>query len=265
MLGASTLARAGGLPMRWTHGLRRRESATLDYARLQWYRDPTRTYQTTARHMVPAVLRPLARLEVQGLANVPLTGPVILAPNHRDNLDPYLLLYLVPRTVHIAARPDAFGTGTLCAFWRRLGAFPADAWGMRYALTLLLDGSAVAVFPQARISRDLGHARGAVGLLALRSGAPVVPIAISGTEAVHPIRPFLKRAHLSVTFGAPMTFARSSRAPRSLEVADEILQSIRALLEEQAQLTQENGRGAVPIGVRTPDAAALPTTDVRLE
>jgi 1-acyl-sn-glycerol-3-phosphate acyltransferase len=226
------------LPIRWTHGLRRRESATLDYARLQWYRDPTRTYQTTARHMVPAVLRLLARLEVQGLANVPLTGPVILAPNHRDNLDPYLLLHLVPRTVHIAARPDAFGTGTLCAFWRRLGAFPADAWGMRYALTLLADGSAVAVFPQARISPDLGRARGAVGLLALHSGAPVVPIAISGTEAVHPIRPFLKRARLSVTFGAPMTFTRgSSRAPRSLEVADEILQSVRALLEEQAQRT----------------------------
>ncbi len=189
MLGAGVLTRAGGVPIRWTHGMRRRESPTLDHARLHWYRDATRTYHVTARCIVPAVLGLLASVEVRGLANVPLTGPLILAPNHRDNLDPYLLLHLVPRTVHVAARPDGFGTGTLCAIWRRLGAFPADAWGMRYGLSLLADGGVVAVFPQATISRHLGRASGAVGLLALRSGAPVVPIAISGTEAVHPTGP----------------------------------------------------------------------------
>ena len=79
-------------------------------------------------------------MRVEGLENVPLTGPVILAANHRDNLDGLLLLYLLPRTVHFAARTDGFGTGTLYAFWRRLGTFPADAWGMRHALSLLADG-----------------------------------------------------------------------------------------------------------------------------
>jgi hypothetical protein len=93
VLGTSALTRAGGLPIRWTHGLRRRASPTLDHARLHWYRDATRTYQVTARCIVPAVLRLFATVDVQGLENVPLTGPVILAPNHRDNLDPYLLLH----------------------------------------------------------------------------------------------------------------------------------------------------------------------------
>ena len=59
---------------------------------------------------------------------MPSSGPVIVVANHRDNLDPYLLLWLLPRPVHVAARQDGFGTGALCALWRTLGAFPADAW-----------------------------------------------------------------------------------------------------------------------------------------
>jgi 1-acyl-sn-glycerol-3-phosphate acyltransferase len=226
---------AVGLPLRWAVGLRHRQSPTLDHSRLRWYREPTATYRFTADHLLPAVMRLLADgLVVDGLANVPTDGPVILAANHRDNLDPYLLLHLVPRTVHIAARPDAFGTGGLCAVWRRLGAFPADAWGVRHALALLAEGDVVGVFPQARISQALGRASGAAGVLALRSGAPVVPIAISGTEAVRALRPF-SRPRVHVRFGAPITFERGEF--RSLEVADQILQQVAALLPAQAAMT----------------------------
>jgi 1-acyl-sn-glycerol-3-phosphate acyltransferase len=182
------------------------------------------------RVVVPAFLKLFARVAVDGLDNVPLGGPVILAANHRDNLDPYLLLHLLPRLVHVAARPDAFGTGGLCGIWRRLGAFPADAWGMRYALSLLADGDVVAIFPQGLISAELGTASGAVGLLALYSGVPVVPIAIRGTESVHPRWPFARRARISVRFGPPVTFARGPGAPRSQAVANQILHQIGALL-----------------------------------
>jgi 1-acyl-sn-glycerol-3-phosphate acyltransferase len=118
--------------------------------------------------------------------------------------------------------------------WRRLGVFPADPWGMRHALTLLADGAVVAIFPQATISGELGKASGAVGLLARRSGAPVVPIAISGTDAVHPRCPFLGRAAISVRFGPPMTFGRGRPgAARSLAVADQILRRVGTLLDGQ--------------------------------
>ena len=158
---------------------------------------------------------------------------MILAANHRDNLDAYLLLHLVPRTVNVAARPDAFGTGGLCALWRRLGAFPADAWGMRHALNVLADGGAVLVFPQAMISGEIRMASGAVGLLALRSGAPIVPVAIVGTDAVRATCPFRKRALISVRFGPPLRFVRDGTGPpRSLAVADQILRRIGALLDE---------------------------------
>ena len=220
------------LPLRWASGIRHRECADFDYARLRWYGEISTTYRLTADYVLPSILRPLARLTVEGLEHVPLAGPVILAANHPDNLDGYLLLHLVPRMVHIAARADAFGTGCLCAFWRRLGAFPADFWGMRHALRLLAGGGAVALFPQGTISNQLHTTSGAAGLLALHSGVPVVPIAISGTDAVHLSCMFGERASVHVRFGAPLTFTRGRGPPCSVATANAILHQIGGLLPE---------------------------------
>ena len=234
MYRVSAVEYSGSRTLRWIHGMRYREGPFLDHSRLRWYRDVTMTYRLTARCIVPASLRLLARVTVEGLENVPLTGPVILAANHRDNLDGFLLLHLVPRSVHVAARANGFGTGSLCAVWRRLGAFPADAWGMRYALSLLADGRVVALFPQGMISKELDTTSGAVGLLALHSGAPVVPIAISGTEAVHVSSLFTRRANVRARFGTPVTFTQCDlRTPRSRVVTHEILQHIGALLPDE--------------------------------
>jgi 1-acyl-sn-glycerol-3-phosphate acyltransferase len=221
--GVSAVASARSVSLRWAHRMRYRECPFLDYSRLRWYRDATETYRLTAGYLLPASLRLLARLTVEGRDNIPLTGPLILAANHRDNLDGPLLLHVVPRMVHVAARADG-----------RLGAFPADAWGMRHALRLLSDGGVVALFAQGMISRHLDTTSGAVGLLAVHSQAPVVPVAISGTETVHMKCLFTRRAEIRVRFGAPLTFARVGRgAPRSLAVADDILRHIGALLPDQ--------------------------------
>src|SRR4051812_21223557 len=104
----SAMTRASSLPVRWAHGMRYRKCPSLDHARLRWYREVTTTYRVTADYVVPAGLRLLARLTVQGVEHIPLSGPVILAANHRDNLDGPLLLHVVPRTVHVAARADGF-------------------------------------------------------------------------------------------------------------------------------------------------------------
>jgi len=235
------MALGGKLQLTWAHQLRHRQSPSLDHERLRWYRDATRTYRFTAAQIVPSLLRPFAQVAVEGLENIPLTGPMILAANHLDNLDAYLLMHLAPRPVHFAARPDAFGTGPLCALWRWLGAFPADAWGMRYALTLLNDGRVVGIFPQGRISSEVRDASGAVGLLAVRSGAPVVPVAISGTELVHATCALTRRAAISVRFGPPMTFARNAPCSRrSQAVADQILRQVETLLDEPRSLHREH-------------------------
>src|SRR5690349_5303952 len=231
VLGVSTFDSTGAQAVRWLHGMRYREPSVLDHSRLRWYREVTTTYRLTARCIVPTGLSALARISVAGLENVPSSGPVILAANHFDNLDAFLLLHLVPRQVHFAARPDGFGTGSLCAIWRRLGAFPADAWGIRYGLRLLAEDGVVGVFPQGKISTDLVTQCGAAGVLALHSGAPVVPVAIRGTEAVHLSSMFTSRVNVCVRFGAPLMFSRcAASTPRSRAVSDDILHHIQALL-----------------------------------
>jgi 1-acyl-sn-glycerol-3-phosphate acyltransferase len=235
----SHVAPAERLPLRWAHALRHRAWAPLDYASLRWYRDVTNTYRLTADYLAPAGVRLMARLTIEGLEHIPAAGAVILAANHRDNLDAPLLMHVVPRALHFAARPDGFGTGGLCAYWRRLGAFPADAWGMRHGLTLLADGRVVALFVQGRISPKLETTSGATGLLALRSGAPVIPVAISGTEAVHMHCLFGARAPIRIRFGAPITFVDSGRGgARSLAICGEILERIGVLLSLSSGATE---------------------------
>ena len=234
MLGVSAVESAGDRTLRWIHGCRYRQSWALDHSRLRWYRHVTTTYRLTAHCILPAGLFPLAHVTVTGLENIPRTGPVILAANHCDNLDGFLLLHVVPRYLHVAARPDGFGTGSLCALWRRLGAFPADAWGIRYGLRLLADGEVVAVFPQGTITKEFVTASGAVGALALHSGAPVVPVAIEGTETVHLSSMLTGRENVHVRFGTAVEFSRGGAcSSRSRAVAEDILQRIRALLTDR--------------------------------
>jgi 1-acyl-sn-glycerol-3-phosphate acyltransferase len=233
VLGVSSVDSAGIRAVDWIRGMRTREHSVLDHSRLHWHRDVTTTYRVTAHCILPMGLRPFARVSVTGLDNVPATGPLILAANHCDNLDAYLLLNLVPRHVHFAARPDGFGTGSLCAVWRRLGAFPADAWGIRYGLQLLSEAAAVGVFPQGTISKDLVTQCGAAGVLALYSGAPVVPIAIRGTDDVHLSSMLMRRVDVRVRFGAPVQFSRGGAGSSgSRAVSREILDHIQTLLSD---------------------------------
>jgi 1-acyl-sn-glycerol-3-phosphate acyltransferase len=100
---------------------------------------------------------------------------------------------------------------------------------------VLADGGVVALFPQGTIARELSTPSGAAGVLALHSGAPVVPIAIQGTEAVHLSSLLTGRVNVRVRFGTPLLFSRSGPSPpRSRAVAQDILRHIGALLAEHA-------------------------------
>ena len=233
MLRVATMDTASTRAVGWIRGMRYRERAVLDHSRLRWYRETTAAYRLTAQCIVPTGLNAIARISVTGLKNVPPTGRVILAANHVDNLDAYLLMHLVPRHVNFVARPDGFGTGALCAVWRRLGAFPGDAWGIRYGLRLLAEDAAVGVFPQGTISRELMTRCGIAGVLALYSGAPVVPVAIRGTDDIHLSSVLAGRVDVCVRFGSPLEFSRcGADTLRSRAVSDNILHHIQALLTD---------------------------------
>lgn len=145
-------------------------------------------------------------VHVIGRHNVPETGPFILASNHLSWTDiPLIPAFLKHRVVYMAKEETFQGKiGWLARF---LGAFPvkrgeADRQSLRTAQEQLKAGRILSIFPEGTRSKihSLGQAHAGLGMIALRSGAPVVPVAIYGSEnAFKKFRP-----HITITYGEPM-------------------------------------------------------------
>ena len=178
---------------------------------------------------------------------VPLTGPVILASNHASFLDPPLVGSPLRRMVNYLARDTLFDlpvVGTLLRSWQVV---PVDregggAAGLKGILDRLLAGGAILLFPEGTRTSDgrLQKARSGVGLVVIKSRAPVVPVRVFGTfEAMRrhqhvpwPHRVAIKYGPL-LDFSALRTEARTCARPRLKEiyrqVANEIMAAIAAL------------------------------------
>jgi 1-acyl-sn-glycerol-3-phosphate acyltransferase len=165
------------------------------------------------RIVVKPVLLVYFRLSRRGQAHVP-GGGVILASNHRSFLDPFVLGTCIPRPIYFMAKSELFAIPIVGWLLNCLGAFPvrrgeSDAESTRTALALLERGEVVVIFPEGtRVTRgSLGRPRRGVGRLALQSGKPVVPVAVTGSE--HARRGALIRpVKVHLRFGAPVTFPR---------------------------------------------------------
>lgn len=191
---------------------------------------------------------PLARLVyrpvVRGATNVPRRGPVIIAANHRAAVDTGVIALTVGRPVSFLGKAEYFGGRglrgrVLAGFLAALGYVPVDRSNAKAGLAALhaarsvLDaGGAFAIYPEGTRSLDGRLHRGHTGVasLALGTGAPVVPVALLGTERV---RPWGRR--VTVRYGAPLHFARydglaGSGAIRRA-VTDEIMDHIASLSE----------------------------------
>ena len=165
-----------------------------------------------------AVLQPLFhiyfRLSRVGREHIPTEGPVIFAANHRSFLDPFVMGTLLRRPMYYVAKRELFQRRWLAWLLNALGAFPVDRGRsdqemLATARAILERGDALLVFPEGTRVRPgpVGSPRRGVGRLALETGAPVVPVAVFGTEAVRKgwrIRPHKVR----IRCGPPLCFPR---------------------------------------------------------
>lgn len=163
-----------------------------------------------------AFMRLFFRVEGRGRQYVPRRGPVLLVANHASVLDPPLVGAVTPRPVSFMAKAELFGIPLFGALIRRLNAHPvrregADAGALRTALRLLADGAALLVFPEGTRAEGEGELRppkAGAGMLALLSGATVVPVYIRGSGHAWPRgRKLFRPAKVSVTFGPPLQLA----------------------------------------------------------
>ena len=182
-----------------------------------------------------------SRREILGLQNVPRHGPVILASNHLNLADPPLLASLVPRRLIFMAKLELWSTPVVGWLYGLGGCIPvrrfeADVGALRRAEKVLRQGHVLVMFPEGTRCRHPGHGKGHPGtaVIALRSGVPIVPIGVSGTETVSLPRCFLRRTRVRVAFGQPFTFPRGQRITTELaeEGTERIMKEIAALLPE---------------------------------
>ncbi|OLF13857.1 1-acyl-sn-glycerol-3-phosphate acyltransferase [Actinophytocola xinjiangensis] len=204
--------------------------------------------------LVRYVLAPTARLvyrpRVHGLENVPADGPVILAANHRAVLDTAVISLVVRRRVQFLGKAEYFTAGgirgrLMAAAMDGLGYIPVERGNAHAGLAalnagqqVLNAGGAFAIYPEGTRSLDGRLYRGHTGVavLAFSTGAPVVPVALTGTEKLMPRGGKIPRpARISVRFGQPLDFSawteHNLRARRA--ATDEVMAAIQALSQQE--------------------------------
>jgi 1-acyl-sn-glycerol-3-phosphate acyltransferase len=206
------------------------------------------TYELTRSAVVPYSLLAF-RARAIGTENVP-NGPVILAPNHGSFMDHFFVAAFLRRRVRFMAKSQLFEPGVAEYIFSHGGVFPVrrghhDEEAFITAFRLLGRGEAVVMYAEGGRSRtgEIGEARPGVGRLALESGAPVVPIAILGSNQVRNWKR-LQFPRVTVQFGPPFKFERIEEATREQQqqAAEYILDRIREL---HAQLKLLGHRGAL--------------------
>src|SRR3954452_24930106 len=163
-----------------------------------------------------AVLQPFFhvyfRLSRVGREHVPQEGPAIFGANHRSFIDPLVIGMLARRPLYYVAKKELFRHRLLGWLLNALGAFPVDRGAgdkdmLETAHAILARGNALVIFPEGTRIRpgSLGRPKRGVGRLALESGAPVVPVAVIGTEAIR--RGWRIRPHkVRIRVGRPLRF-----------------------------------------------------------
>ncbi len=218
------------------------------------------------------LLRVLYRVKVEGRQNIPRTGPVILAANHRSFLDSIFLPLVLRRRVTFVAKAEYFDDPKTAWFFRGVGQIPirreggsASERALESAAEVLQAGGVFAIYPEGTRTRDGYLHRGHTGVarLALRCGAPIVPVGMIGTDEIQPVDrrlPLVFRT-VRIRFGRPLDLSRFDGA------ADDRL-ALRAIADEIMFEVQDlSGYEYVDTYMTrsTSDAAAEPARVVTLE
>jgi 1-acyl-sn-glycerol-3-phosphate acyltransferase len=228
-------------------------------------------------------LRLLFRPWVEGMENIPATGPAILASNHLSFSDSIFLPLMVPRRVTFLAKQEYFtGRGIKGLFTRMfmasIGQVPIDRSSgaaakaaLETGKRILADGKLLGIYPEGTRSPDGRLYRGKTGVarMALEARVPVIPCAMIDTDKVQPIGHRLPRIRrVGVRIGKPLDFSRYDglAGDRFVErsMADEIMYELMMLSGQEyvdlyaakVKAEKAGAAGVPPTGPRAqlPDA-----------
>jgi 1-acyl-sn-glycerol-3-phosphate acyltransferase len=236
-----------------------------------------------------AVLRPAFRfawrIHLEGASYLPSEGPAILCPNHTSVLDSFLLPAVLPRRITFVGKAEYLDDWKTRHLFPALGMIPIDRSGgdsaqraLDTAARVLDNGELFGIYPEGTRSRDGILRRGRTGAarLALRTGAPLVPVGIVGTRQIQP--PEAKVPHLfracEIRLGRPIDpHHYADRVDDHLvlrQITDELMFEIRGLSGQEyedeyhgARRSDEAAPTPVEVGGTTP-APATSATQLRV-
>lgn len=179
---------------------------------------------------------------VEGLQNIPKTGPAILFFNHIAFVDPIVLVYVVPRNIVPLAKIEVYDYPVIGIFPQLWGVIPVrreevDRRAIKRALDVLAAGEILLVAPEGTRNHELQPGKEGLAYLASRSGAPVLPVMMEGTPGF-PALPFSKRwrqGGVHVRFGRPFHYRPElKRAGRDVlsKMLDEAMYRLAAMIPE---------------------------------
>jgi 1-acyl-sn-glycerol-3-phosphate acyltransferase len=223
------------------------------------------------RRLANPVLRTLFNLiydiELSGIENVPAKGPFIAIMNHIYFVDPVLVGVLAPRHIVIMSKIENYRILPLRPFLHLYGCFPVrrgemDLQAIRRSLEVLEHGDGLLMAPEGTRSKSKTLQQGLDGVawLALRTDAPIVPVAHTGQEHLGSSLKTLRRAPLRMVFGEPFRFrspAGMGRKENLRLMTTEAMYRLAALLPEQyrgiySDLSSASSSTLIPLD-RSPD------------
>jgi 1-acyl-sn-glycerol-3-phosphate acyltransferase len=201
-----------------------------------------------ARAVARPAMRTLYRARVEGLEHVPTDGPAIISPNHRSFFDSPLVMTMAPRPVVFLGKAEYMDDWRTRYLFPAVGMVPirrevkrASMAALSTAADLLAEGRLVGIYPEGTRSRDGLLHRGHTGVahLAVVTGAPIIPVGITGTERVQPIgaavpRPF--RGPVTLRFGEPIDPAHyrfGGSRKRRQQMLDDVMAAIAAMTRQE--------------------------------
>jgi len=172
------------------------------------------------------------RFEVTGREHIPPSGAVILCCNHIHLLDCLLLAIFVKRQVFFMAKMVLFKNPILGSLLRIVGAFPVDRGttdlkAYRHTMEVLKDGKALGIFSQGTRTQEFDNVKGGVGVFALKSGAPIVPVGINGTYRIF--------SKMRLSFGPPISMEPFRGRKVKSDLIEEVMTDVVSKVSELAK------------------------------
>jgi len=219
-------------------------------------------FRRLADFLLRVLYRLLLKLEIRGEENVPHEGPFVAMMNHIYFIDPVLVSALAPRRIVIMSKLENYNNPLFGFIIKLYGTFPVrrgelDMSAIRTSLQVLQQGQGLLMAPEGTRSRNASLQEGRDGMawLALRSGAPIVPVALSGQERLGHYVKRLRRTPVRVVFGPAFCLRPVEDVPQREQLRHmtaEAMYALAALLPPEyrgvySDLSKATSRFMVPV------------------